>query len=267
MTVRRRSHYPWGVRVDRLNALVAILLGLVIVLAAADADAQRRRRRRRRQRRQVPTTGQLVILTPQPLHGAEVLIDEEPAGYAPLDPLTLPPGSHTVRVRRAGYTDFSEVTEIEAGGTAEVFVDMVALSMVVTVRSVPDEARVFVDGTFRGNTPIEIELIEGEHSLRVTAPRYRETVTTLTAIAGQTALREFELEAIPESELQPRTLEWYEEPPVWIGVGGGVAAVAAVAVTLAVVLSQDALRDHCGPGPERADCAINIEPAQIGWEF
>ena len=75
MTGRRRSHYPWGVRVDRLNALVAILIGLVIVLAAADADAQRRRRRRRRQRRQVPTTGQLVILTPQPLHGAEVLID------------------------------------------------------------------------------------------------------------------------------------------------------------------------------------------------
>ncbi|MFW5738254.1 MAG: PEGA domain-containing protein, partial [Spirochaetota bacterium] len=60
------------------------------------------------------------------------------------------------------------------------------------------EARVFVDGTFRGNTPIELELIEGEHSIRVTAPGHHEQVRTVTSTPGQIDAIDVTLEALPE---------------------------------------------------------------------
>ena len=125
----------------RLSVLVALALAFVTLVLATSVDAQRRRRRR------PPEPGTLVVRTD--VEGAEVLIDEETVGFTPLDPQTLEPGQHTVRVRRPGYTEFDDVVEIEPGAEAVVDVPLIALAMIVTVRSEPDEARVFVDGTFR----------------------------------------------------------------------------------------------------------------------
>lgn len=168
-----------------------------------------------------------------PIEGAEVLIDEEVVGTTPLDPVELEPGAHTLRVRRGGYTEFASVVEIQAGEAHQVLVDMMALAMVLTVTTAPGEASVFVDGTFRGTSPLELELSEGEHSVRVTAPRYREAIRQVTARAGQTDTLSVELEALPQEMLEARPTEWYEEPVTWILIGGGVA-LATVAVVLTV---------------------------------
>lgn len=211
----------------------SVALGAVLLISAADADAQRRRRRRRAQRQ---SPGTLVIQSQ--MEGAEVLVDEETVGFTPLDPVSLSAGSHTIRVRRPGYTEFTDVIDVEPGQRIELPIDLMALAMVLTVRSDPDEARVFVDGTFRGNTPIELELIEGEHSIRVTAPRYHEQLRTITAAAGQIDAIDVELEPLPEDLLTARTPEWYEEPVTWIAVGAGALAVAIIIVVTAVVLSE-----------------------------
>ena len=233
-------------------ALVAVSLVGLMLGAAADANAQRRRRRRAR------GPGQVVINST--VEGAEVLIDEESVGFTPLEgPLELEPGAHTVRVRRAGYTEYDGVVQVQAGATETVEVDMIALGMVLTVRSEPDEARVFVDGTFRGTTPIELELNEGEHSLRITAPRFQEAIRQIQARAGETDLVTVTLEAIPEELLNPSTPEWYEEPLPWILIGGGAVAVA-VAIILIAVFTQTSSQftEYCGEGDEL--CAIVGRP-------
>ena len=196
--------------------------------------------------------------------GAEVLLDENTVGFTPLDPQTLPPGSHTIRVRRPGFTEFDDVVQIRAGETTTVSVDMMALAMVVTVRSTPEEARVFVDGTFRGSTPIELELIEGEHSIRVASPRYHEAIRTITAIAGQTDMINVELEALPEDMLHPRTPEWYEEPLTWILIGGGAVVVGVTIALIAFFASDQGSQfdDFCGA--DRGMCDLVVEPA---WTF
>lgn len=233
---------------------LAIVVGLV-----SDVDAQRRRRRRA----QPPPNGTLMVQTT--VDGAEVLVDESTVGFTPLEsPIELPPGEHTVRVRRPGYTEFDDVVTVQPGRDAVVNADLIALAMVVTVRSDPDEARVFVDGTFRGNTPIELELIEGEHQLRVTAPRFQEHTRTLTAIPGELELIDVTLEAVPEELLNPRAPEWYEEPITWIAIGGGAAALAVIIVIVAVVTQQPGppLQDFCGENDEMCDLVV-----RPGWEF
>lgn len=197
------------------------------------------------------------------LDGAEVLVDEETVGFTPLDPLELSVGTHTVRVRRPGYTEFDGVVEIRRRAETRLPVDLIALAMVLTVRSTPEEARVFVDGTFRGTTPIELELVEGEHSLRITSPRHHESIREITARAGETDLLSVELEAIPEELLTPPTPEWYEEPLTWVAVGGGAVVLAVVIIVTAVLTTQGRpLNGFCGESEER--CAIVSRPA---WTF
>lgn len=207
------------------------------------------------------TPGTLVIEST--LEGAEVLVDEETVGFTPIEPLRVAPGSHTIRVRRPGYTEFDDVVEVEPGGEVRVAPDLIALAMILTVRSTPDEARVFVDGSFRGNTPIELELTEGEHSLRVTAPRYHEQVRTIRAAPGTIDALDIELEAVPEELLRPPVPEWYEEPVTWVIVGAAAAAVAVAIVVTAVLLQpSDPINDYCG---EDQGLCYRVSP--MDWHF
>lgn len=212
------------------RALLLSLAALVAMasFAASDAEAQRSRRRR--------TAEPATLVIQSSVQGAEVLVDEEVVGVTPLeDPITLTPGSHTVRVRRPGYTEFTDVVTARAGQRIELPVDLMALSMVLTVRTEPEDARVFVDGTFRGTTPIELELIEGERSIRVTHPNHREVVRRIVALPGQTEALNLTLELVPESE-RARPPEWFEDPLIWVGVGAGAAALAILIVVLAVAI-------------------------------
>ena len=221
---------------QRSRALLGFLIVGLVWSSAADADAQRRRRRRRQ-----PATGTLTIESS--VEGAEVLVDEEPVGFTPMEPTELAVGSHTVRVRRAGYTEFAGVVEIRRGRTETVSVEIMALSMVLTVRTTPDEASVFVDGTFRGTAPIEMELSEGDHSLRITAPRHHEVVREVTAAAGQTELLNIELEPLPQELLEPRAIEWYEEPLTWVLIGAGAVVVVAALIAIIVVATEPSAED------------------------
>jgi hypothetical protein len=242
------DHLGYRMAVRWLSAFAASLLFGAFV---DQAHAQRGRR-----------PGRLVIQTSSP--DAEVLVDEESVGTTPIeDPIELAPGEHTVRVRRPGYTEFSDVVRIRPNETTELAVDLMALAMVLTVRSTPEEARVFVDGTFRGTTPIELELVEGDHSVRVTHPTHRETIREVTAVAGQTQLLDLTLEAIPQAELRAaQTTEWYEEPVVWISIAGGAVALAVVIVLIAVFAPGGSqINDFCGGDMESC---IRVSP---DWTF
>lgn len=244
----------------RPSVCLAALLATALLANATDAEAQRRRRRRRRAR----GPGTLVIRTD--VEGAEVMVDEETVGYTPVDPVTLEAGQHTVRVRRPGFTEFDDVVQIEPGRDLALDVPLIALAMIVTVRSDPDEARVFVDGTFRGDTPIELELPDGDHSLRVTYPRYQEVVREIHARAGQTDLIEVDLEPIPEELLNPPEPEWYEEPLTWILVGAGALVVAAAIVTIAVFATQtDPRTEFCGE--DLMMCDVTVQITGENWRF
>ncbi len=225
-------------------ACLALSVSLVLgaSLCASGAEAQRRHRPPVETAPQpVATTGTLTVTVVQ--EGAEVFVDEQLVGTSPVAPQMLPPGSHTVRVRMPGFGEYSDVITVERGADAEMPVELFALSEAVTITTTPPGAHVFVDGNFSGETPVEIDLVDGAHSIRVTLHGYEEIVREVTAESGHHEDIALTMTALPEDQL--RGPEWYEEPVTWIAVGGGV--VAAVVIIIVVVFATQ------GSGGSAAD--------------
>ena len=219
-----RAARSW--RLARIGALVAVA---AVILIPSVVEAQRGR------------TGRLVLSGDQP--GAEVYVDAELIGEMPIDPLELPVGEHALRVTRPGYTELTEVFRIRPRRETRVQVDLLPISMALRVVTDPAGAQVFVDGRFAGESPTDLDLLDGEHSIRVTLPLYVEVVRSVTAVAGQNETMELELEELPEDQMRalvgpPPETEWYEEPLTWVLIGGGAVAVA-LGVLLIVVLTAD----------------------------
>jgi hypothetical protein len=219
----------------RLASTLA-LLGLVLltVLAPSSADAQRRRRTPDPEPPPTSATGTLTVTVVQ--EGAEVYIDEALMGTSPIAPQTLSPGAHTLRVRMPGHSEYSDVITVERGATVDVPVELFALAEALSVTTDPPGGHVFVDGNFAGETPVEIDLADGHHSVRITLHGYEEVVRELDAESGRR--EQLEVTMTPLSADALRGAEWYEEPVTWIGIGAGVAAVVVIVVVVAVFATQ-----------------------------
>lgn len=213
--------------------LAWLAIGMCVVLGATTAHAQRRRRTPDPEPTPVSSTGTLVVTVVQ--EGAEVYVDEQLVGTSPVAPQTLAPGSHTVRVRMPGYSEYSDVITVERGGMADMPVELFALSEALTVTTTPPGAHVFVDGNFAGETPVDVDLVDGTHSVRVTLHGYEEVVREVTAESGRREELALTMTALSEDQL--RGAEWYEEPITWIAVGGGVVA-AVIIIVVVVVATQ-----------------------------
>lgn len=155
------------------------------LLAAPRAEA----RPRKRPSRHAPSSkkspyGSLNVLVSVP--GARVAVDNVEVGESPVKPLTgLKPGQHILKITKPGYSDYLETVKVSAGETNDQMVDLVALFAVLSVESNVPNALVTVDGKPIGSAPVRgKELTPGEHTVRVTAPGYKDFETTLKGAAG-----------------------------------------------------------------------------------
>jgi hypothetical protein len=111
--------------------------------------------------------------------GAEILLDQDLQtlhGTTPHD-LTLNAGQHTVRFRKAHYRDTDwEPIVIPAGGSVEFARSLQPVgdprSYGLTVASDPQDADIYVDGRFRGRTPLELRVSGGLHMIEVKKSGY-----------------------------------------------------------------------------------------------
>ena len=237
-----------GAAQSRWTSVLAVVSACAALwTSTVPAAAQRRRREPVAQSATaaVASTGTLSLQLEQA--GATVLIDEEPAGTTPLAPVALTPGSHTVRVRLPGFTEYSDVVQIVAGQPLELPVELFPLSEVLTIATEPSGAHVFIDGTFVGDAPGDFELSEGTRSVRIALPGYEESIRSISARAGTRDVLSVQLAALPDDALVPHETQWFEEPVTWIGIGGGAAAVAGAIAVIAVLTAPTTLQtdDFC----------------------
>jgi hypothetical protein len=115
-----------------------------------------------------PVVGVVQVSSNPP--GAQVFINDEPRGVTPLR-VTMPPGEYTLQLRNNTVTRVLPLT-VEANATVQPFVDLVpslASSGRLEITSDPPGARVLVDGTSRGVTPLVLAAIPaGQHRVVVT---------------------------------------------------------------------------------------------------
>ncbi|MCE5299028.1 MAG: PEGA domain-containing protein [Methanoregulaceae archaeon] len=158
-------------------------------------------------------TGTLsVTSTPS---GAAVYLDGMLKGTTPISITGVSSGVHQLKVTRQGYEDYSTGVTIPTGQTATVPVTLKVQSSTTTVpttvptlipttvptqvpsgtgtgtlsvTSTPSGAMVYLDGVFKGITPISITGVSsGAHQLKVTRPGYEDYSTGVTIPTGQTA--------------------------------------------------------------------------------
>ena len=214
------------------------LLVLGILLAeVVPAEARYRRR----------ITGTLVIRSAT--HGARVFVDEDEVGTIPLGhPIKLLPGLHSVKVTKPGYTRFMESVRIRRGRTKRLAVDLFPVKAVLTVRTAPAGARVYVAGKFLGKTPlVGIEVPPGNVRMRIARVGFYDVLLKLSLSAGKAKSLVVQLRPLPAAinPLIPKAppKRWYEKWWVWASAAGGLVALVTVIAVPVAVSRRDPVAD------------------------
>ncbi|MCB9544851.1 MAG: PEGA domain-containing protein [Myxococcales bacterium] len=183
--------------------------------------------------------------------GATIVVDGEAIGEVPMDaPLTLKPGSHTIKVQKPGHADYIDTFKIAARKATVLEIDLLPVAGVLRFESTPTGAAVIVDGRQLGETPYQGELPPGKRVVELRLTGYTVYRREFAVRAGETyplAADLVPLPVIPDDEL---VTPWYGHWWVWAG-----AAAVVGGITAAVLLSDDG-RD----APPNPPFLLDIDP-------
>lgn len=112
----------------------------------------------------MPINGSLVV-TSNP-SGAKVFIDGKQVDNTPMQMAAILIGSHTLRLEKAGCSPLSKTFTIEEGKTLDLE-EKLDTGRSVAVKTDRSGDKIYVDGTYVGETPRETPLGFGQHTIRV----------------------------------------------------------------------------------------------------
>jgi formylglycine-generating enzyme required for sulfatase activity len=128
--------------------------------------------------------------------GASIFLGEELLGITPAV-VEILQGEQQITLRKDGYADWSVELEITAGQAVDLgLAELTPASGLLYLASTPSGANVTVDGEFRGQTPVTLELSPNRsHNIAVFKPGYRRTTSVISMAAGDTTERDISLKA------------------------------------------------------------------------
>ena len=132
-----------------------------------------------------PSTGTLDVQSSPT--GAQVYLDGAYLGLTPLV-ASVPAGRHRLEVRKAGYAPYRASVRVAPGERVQVYARLVPepSSGRLSVSSEPEGAAVYLNGSYRGKTPLAIELAPGVYDLRLALPGYADYREQVRVQAGRT---------------------------------------------------------------------------------
>ena len=120
------------------------------------------------------------------LSDALIIIDGKERGRTPAADIAVKPGRRVLAVRAENYEELQLQVEVEGCRKLQKFdLALIPAWAEISLISDPARAEVFVDGQSAGNTPLTLELLEGEHDLEVRAARFKPWRTRLAVKANQ----------------------------------------------------------------------------------
>jgi formylglycine-generating enzyme required for sulfatase activity/archaellum component FlaG (FlaF/FlaG flagellin family) len=129
--------------------------------------------------------------------GADVLVDGEIVGQTPAS-VEILQGDRQLMLQKAAFAPWQQGLAIKAGEAQDLgTVTLSPANGLLTLSSVPSGANVTVDGEFRGQTPLEVELSPGRsHRLNLSRAGYRRHNENVTLDAGASDSRDIKLRAL-----------------------------------------------------------------------
>lgn len=121
-----------------------------------------------------------------PVNGARIIIDGSEVGITPISNLSVKAGPRVLEIQMDNYQDIKTEVQI-AGCPQEQSFDFALIPgwSDVFISSIPVGAVVSVGGKPAGNTPLKIELPEGNHLLKISAEGFKTWQTQLTVKPNQ----------------------------------------------------------------------------------
>jgi hypothetical protein len=105
---------------------------------------------------------------------ASVYIDDAEVGQTPIENLEIMPGLRKLEIRAGKYQDFLTDVDVKGCGEAQDYnFALIPGWSEVTLSSIPQGAKVEINGESRGKTPLRIELASGMYTLKISADLYK----------------------------------------------------------------------------------------------
>ena len=122
----------------------------------------------------------LVSIASKP-NKAEVYINGKYAGLTPINDYKFIPGRHNIEIKKKGYETYKERIQIKEGeGRKKINVVLAKIEKgTLSITSDPSGAKVYVDGEYKGTTPLSIKLKAGTYSVVLKKRGYEEYATDI----------------------------------------------------------------------------------------
>lgn len=134
--------------------------------------------------------------------GAEIYFNGDYRGLAPVTINDVWPGSYTIRAEKNGYQTYTTTAYVSAGIQSVVDCPLSALNTAgsLYVLSTPSASNVYLDGVYKGSTPITINNIaSGTHIVQIDHAGYYDWKSSVEVPYGGTKTVDATLNPMPVS--------------------------------------------------------------------
>ncbi len=151
--------------------------------------------------------------TPTPVMYGSISVDSTPSGaeiyfngdYRGLSPVIISdvwPGSYTITAEKSGYRSYTTTTTVSSGTRSNVYCPLSRLDTAgsLYVLSSPANANIYLDGVYKGRTPMTItDISSGMHTLEIDHPGYYDWRSSVEVPAGGTKTLSATLNPMPSA--------------------------------------------------------------------
>lgn len=134
--------------------------------------------------------------------GAAIYLNGNYRGVAPLTISDVRAGSYSIEADLSGYRTYTTTTTVYAGSRSDVYCPMTQIvsSGALYITSDPSNALVYLDGTYKGRTPLTLNnLATGEHIVELDLSGYYDWKSTVSVPSGGTRTVSATMNPIPVS--------------------------------------------------------------------
>ena len=111
-------------------------------------------------------------------------LDGDYTGKTPTNISKVALGNHTIKLTKSGYDDVIKNVSVSVGETLSLHVKITGYGS-LRICSYPSRAKVYLDGNYTGEAPLEIDkVVVGSHSLRLTKPYIYEDVEDVIDVSA-----------------------------------------------------------------------------------
>jgi hypothetical protein len=129
--------------------------------------------------------------------GATVLVNGVERGVTPLVADGVPKGLAMITFRLAGYREESRELRLAAGEKRNLEIQLAPKPASLKVVSTPEGARVFVDGSYQGKTPVVVSPVKpGSRELKLELAGFAPVVRTINAANGADLTETVNMESV-----------------------------------------------------------------------